>query len=315
MLTATVLLSLTLMTTNPPVSEFNQAHWLRTGDLAVEVVLNAEELRGRFGTRFAEDAFVRNVLVDGYPFVHPHGLADEFGINGDGVFGYEDAGAGDPFMKMGVGVLARKDAAKDYHFGHRYPMVEDFPVWLVERTTTKLRTRQEAAFNGWAYTLERTYEVSAGNALSITYHVRNIGAKPLVFEHYNHHWFTFDRHPIGPDYILETSFPLSGGKSEKPELLTIEPNTLKMQPLPADARTAYYATPEGGTPNANALTLRHATEGAAVHLDGDYPLHRMAMYAEVKSDTYCPEIFSWWELAPEEEATWTMHYRFSRDDD
>lgn len=185
------------------------------------------------GTRFDWSTQMGNVLVGSHVlFGHdfwrgmPHdpanpeaavGLAEEFGCGDDGalcaagtlhyeagakngVLGYEDAGPGEAFLKIGVGKLLRpSDAVYSPFF--RYEFVE-YPKWDIELSKDSVSMRQEVRLNEqWCYQRQTSVRV-VHHKVIVDAHLLNCGSHEFSTPHYSHNFLSLDRRPIGPPWKL-----------------------------------------------------------------------------------------------------------------
>lgn len=276
------------------------------------------------GTRFDWSSLVGDVDVAGHSFFvahhggahnpqgHDHvaGPAEEFDLEGAPP-GFEAAGPGDAFLKIGVGVLRRPDD-KGYSFGRAYPVV-DHGTWSFEPVGgTSVVYRHEVAFpaGGLGYALDRQLTLSGdGLALHIVRRLRNTGVQPLRTRHYAHNFIRIDGHPIGSEYRVELPFT---------------PKAVKPVPVPPagvlDDEGVGFVTPRlertfwaqlggfDGRAEHHRATVRHLPSGAAVHFSGDLPLCDFRLYCNER--ILCPEAFVALDVAPGESVAWRTDIRF-----
>ena len=156
------------------------------------------------------------------------GLAEEFGCGMDGtrcgglgddnstngVLGYEEAEAGETFLKIGVGEL-RKGSCADcdgedthdlYRFNSPYAWAAE-PEWTVHQTGPgRIEMVQELTLERrgmvWGYRLVKIVSVN-GSLLTIDHSLENLGSAAFATPHYSHNFFTIDGHPTGPGFSLD----------------------------------------------------------------------------------------------------------------
>jgi len=151
---------------------------------------------------------------------------------GNGVLGYEEAGPGGVFLKLGVGALKKGScagcdpaSADDlYRFNSPYAFAE-VPRWHVNRTGAhSLELSHSAALPGgrWAYALRRSVELldapdaeasaddTAGRVRE-TWTLTNEGSETFASPYYSHNFFNLDHAPTGPGWRLQ----LQGVRAEK----------------------------------------------------------------------------------------------------
>ncbi|UCD50135.1 MAG: hypothetical protein JSW27_21725 [Phycisphaerales bacterium] len=186
---------------------------LRSGDLVVEVGDPASEAcRWNQGLRFSPVANVLRLQLLGQEFLYSPlgggqvgwagGLAMEFDI-GQEEFqpdppGYNEGSSGDPFLKIGVGILTRNSSA--YNFSSSYPVVElaeTRATWQADRAHF-VQTLSGTA-NGYAYRLEEDLIVKNDRVI-MKYVLANTGTREFTTEQYLHNFLCFSDRPVGPDY-------------------------------------------------------------------------------------------------------------------
>ena len=134
------------------------------------------------------------------------GLFNEFGI--DEPIGYEECPVGDVFLKPGVGLLTRL-SEEPYDFFASYPVTPGVPRWRVEDRSVSFESSCRTP-RGHAIALHKDI-VLDDSGFSIDYALTNLGATTLRTNEYVHNFLAVNREPLGPDYRLTCSFPLSAG--------------------------------------------------------------------------------------------------------
>jgi len=312
-LIATALLSTTARSQEPSGAT---EHILLSEALTVRVMDPNHAQRYNQGPRFSTVAAVLQVSQNGREFLYcpaEHdvlrdgaGLFGEFDILTDGgPPGFSEAGVGDQFVKIGVGVL-QKDAEK-YDF---YA-----PAKIVMRAQTTVVWKNDAAtfhqtcqgVNGYSYDLEANIVVE-GVRLRLQWKLTNTGKKAFATEHYVHNFFSLGGAPVGPGYRLAFSQParsvieqgsdrdgLSWTKSEISFDATIRNhvNILLSEPQP------------GGL----SLAASQRESGLKITVDSTAPVIRTFVHAT--SRYLCPEQFVRISLQPCESYVWSRGYDFS----
>jgi hypothetical protein len=123
--------------------------------------------------------------------------------------GYDNGKAGTPFLKIGVGVLERKDD-QPYHWSTRYKIIEP-GKWTVEAKADRITFFQSISTGfGYAYEYEKTIRLSEDSPeLTIIHVLKNTGIRSIRSNPYCHNFFTLDQQAVGPDYWLEFPNPVS----------------------------------------------------------------------------------------------------------
>ena len=300
---AAVLLAL-LVATGPSLAE---THVLSDGALRVEIKVATDLHAAEFGPRFDRTAVVTSVTIEGVELLGPWGLSDEFGLYGIGVLGYEAAGAGDAFVKIGVGTLLR-DTTNSYHFAHAYPVQRLFPV-TIEAGAGQISVRQQADSTlPHRYDYVKTYSVNENNVLTIRYQLTNIGESAWPFEHYNHHWFRLEDTEVGPLYRSSTGFKLPDNETR----FLLDGQSLRLAEPLGPGEAAYYGSDLADVTRMENTFDLQVGDAMIVRYEGSFPPARFAVFAN--QDGFCPEMFKRTTLEPGETASWSATYRFMPSD-
>ncbi|MCX6307833.1 MAG: hypothetical protein NTY32_03015, partial [Bacteroidia bacterium] len=133
------------------------------------------------------------------------GTAEEF----RDPLGYNDAKAGEPFLKIGVGILERADE-KPYHWAIPYKVIE-FGKWTVRKQNNALIFRQTIVTGfGYGYEYEKRIVLSNHSSeFKIIHTLKNTGEKEIVTNPYCHNFFQLDKEPIGRNYMLSFTNPIT----------------------------------------------------------------------------------------------------------
>jgi hypothetical protein len=290
------------LATEPAESSAERVYQLTAGNLVVAVKVDTTaEL-----PRFDETAAVVAVTWCERSYLGGAGLVDEFGLEGVGVLGYEEASVGGKFIKIGVGVLQR-DLARAYRFQHAYPRLEKFPVG-VKVTESELTVEQASDLvAGYGYRYRKHYQVDRDGVLTIRYELGNTGIRAFVFEHYNHNFFCFAEKggTSGDGYGVETAFPLS---DPVVGLVLDTPRHARLLPVSQSVTgPIFWRLPLSAGAEAHRVVLTHAN-GRRVELTGDTPVVRFCLWTDRR--TVSPELFSQKTLAPGQTTRWVRRYRF-----
>lgn len=295
-------------------------HTLSNGLLTVEVMDPNAPGRYNTGVRFSPVANVLQVTADGRTFLfspEKHdsvtdngGLAMEFDLGGkDGPqpVSFVAAAHGDPFVKVGVGVL-RKTTSK-YEFYTQYPIVERAPTRAEWTLDSAVFTQTCAGANGFAYELGATITLSE-RTLRIRYTLANTGRRVLSTEHYTHNFFLLNGRPIGCGYAVHFGAALpdggvyDGARREK--------TSLHFDQAPAKPLNLAVLVAPGRGCEWSSFAVADGCSGQRIDISTTRPPARFAIH--VSSRYLCPEQFVLIELAPGKTATWERSFTFSTND-
>ena len=292
---------------------------LNNGRIRVSVYL-PDRVHGYYrGTRFDWSGIIEYVDTARHRFFAPahathdphrhdcvSGPAEEFAMFDP--MGFDEAGPGDSFVKIGVGLL-RKGDDNEYRFNGDYEIIR-VGEWDIERGPDRVDFFQDlVGERGWAYRYRKTIRLTPGAPeLSIAHRLENSGTRDIDIVNYNHNFTLIDGLPYGPDYRVEfpftTTIPIRinerawfrGNAVEVPEPLA--DNSLWIPLYEGEGRVDY-----------NGAVVKHLPSGAAVEFTGDAPVTRMVFWAIERAA--CPEPFIRLQLAPGQIEEWSSRYRFS----
>jgi len=191
---------------------------LHSGSLVVEVGdPNSPDCKWNKGLRFSAVANVLRAQLAGRDFLYSPvsggalsylgGLPMEFDI-GQEAFqpdppGYNEGMNGDPFLKVGVGIL-RRDAGA-YNFSTNYPIVE-LARTNVTWESDRAHFVQTLSGNARGYSCRFEEDLIVKNdRLIMSYLLRNTGTKRFTTEQYLHNFVCFSGRSVGPN--VKVSFP------------------------------------------------------------------------------------------------------------
>ena len=259
---------------------------------------------------YAGHHFYAPLYIEHDPLGHDHvsGPAEEFAMFNP--MGFSEAKAGESFVKIGVGLLA-KDTDSEYKFYSDYKIIRA-GKWNIEHGSDWVSFEQDFhGDRGWAYRYQKTIRLLPGRPeLVIEHRLENSGKKTIDISHYNHNFTLIDDVPYGPDYSIE--FPFT---TDQPvpiqDLAWFRGNAIVVD-KPLQQESLQIQLFEGEDPGGyNAARVRNHKTGAAVEFAGDARITHMAFWAIDRAA--CPEPFIQLHLTPGKTKEWSSHYRFSVD--
>ena len=225
------------------------------------------------------DPTVHDFIYDGAdivagPCTAITGPAEEFVTDGKGL-GFDDAKAGETFIKIGVGVLRKPDDAK-YDPFRLYP-IKDGGKWTVIRKPDSMEFKQELndSSSGYAYEYRKTVSLAGNQAQMVLDHaLRNTGKRVIQTSVYNHNFLYLDRQAPGPDFSLTLPFKIRSSQPAS-SLAEIRENQIAFtRTLTGEERV--YLDIQGFGANAKDYDIRVENRrlGAGVRITADRPLSR-----------------------------------------
>lgn len=274
------------------------------------------------GTRFDWSGLVSQVDCAGHTFFCEFREQQHDPLNHDDICGtaeefsmttlppgFSQAAVGDPFVKIGIGVLQRADDP-DYAFWKKYTILQP-GGWNISRKSDHIEFTQKLnGPNGWAYEYRKTVHLDDGEyAVTITRRLKNTGAKRIETDHYGHNFLKIDGVPAGPDYAIEFPFQPRFGEGSKPEgcVEIRDKSLLFLKEVPTDK--SVWVRLEGSVkPGDSQMRIINRRTRAELTIITDQPLIQLAFYSS--GGVLAPEPFVKLDLAPGESKSWTTTYRF-----
>ncbi len=310
--------------TNPETPHDPYRARLSNAHLSMTVLLPDMEAGRYRGQRFDDGGMIESLTVNGTPFVsewfvpgedrlpmdpesHDQsamGTAEEFGFRHPP--GYAQAKVGEPFLKIGVGVLKRKQKW-EYRFFENHEVVS-LGEWKVETGPDHITFTHTLDAAGWAYLYTKTIRLDPNKpAFTIRRSLENTGQQRISTDHYGHNFFQLGNHPIGPDYQIHMPFhPLPGKKLNAGWI--VEDQTAS----PREKLEGYEAIfgdliPPDNQLQQHEIEIRHESSGLAVEIEGDRPIRKGALFA--KATVISAEGFTDIDVQPGQTMHWETTYR------
>jgi hypothetical protein len=122
------------------------------------------------------------------------GPAEEFSP-----IGLEDAAVGEPFMKIGVGMLEKMEGEYDRFKLHKIMDPGTRTHEVTRDSITQIHHLDSA--QGYAYEYAKEIRMTGENSFRIRHRMVNIGTKSLKGDVYNHNFFTLFQHLIHNRFV------------------------------------------------------------------------------------------------------------------
>jgi hypothetical protein len=292
----------------PPEAEIS------SGSVRAKLYLPSAETGYYRGTRFDWSGVIASLEWKGHsyfglwfekydPKLHDAitGPVEEFST-----VGYDEAKAGESFVRIGVGAV-RKPEEPAYRQFATYD-ITDAGTWTVNKAADSIEFVHELRdTSGYAYEYHKTVRLT-GNTLVLEHRLKNTGRKAIATNVYEHNFYVLDGELTGPDYVVRFPFvpraarPLNG----LAEIRGKEVTFLK----PFEPKQSVYTEMEGfgATPADYDIRVENTKTGAGVRQTSDRPMSKLAFWSATK--TVCPEPFIDLRIDPGKESSWRITYEF-----
>ena len=225
------------------------------------------------GCNYAEEWF------EGYsPVRHDAvcGPAEEFSP-----IGLDEVAPGEPFLKIGVGMLEKMEGEYDRFKLHKIVNPGKRTIEVIEDAVTQghvLETEE-----GFAYEYFKTVRLTGPDSFRISHRLTNTGSRPLKGDVYNHNFFTLGLLQTGPARQLDFPFrPEGDWRAEYSEVGFTETGIRFTRTLNKGESVFTGNLHEAGkglTGSPNAFVLKDAHTGRGVSAECSLPMTKAVFWA------------------------------------
>lgn len=267
------------------------------------------------GTRFEWSGIIPSLKYKGHqyfgewksthdPFFHEDLSGPVEGAITAGL-GFDEAGAGGKFIRIGVGILEKPDE-QEYKWDHTYKIL-DHGKWTIDSGKDWIEFIHEVNSEiGWGYIYTKKIELKKNEpGFTITHILRNTGTKRIDTDQFNHNFFVMDGQLTGPDFTI--SFPFNvKTENDLKDLMKIENNELLFTRELTEGSIWLLLEGYGSDLKDHDVIVKNKKTGAGVQFKVDKPISRLAFWAT--TTTLCPENFISISVAPGSEEKWVSDY-------
>lgn len=223
--------------------------------------------------------------------------------------GYGNAKAGETFLKIGIGMVAKPDESP-YFFAKPYELING-GRWRIEKKPDQVTFIQDLEDKHYAYEYKKTVLLAKDKPeMTVSHWLKNTGSRTIESMVYNHNFFVMDEQPSGPDFVITFPFELSGDAGKTSAFGRTQGNEIRFSKELANRDYLQFESLQGFGSEVDDYDIRienHRT-GAAVRITCDRPLARLAFWSAPK--TVCPEPFIRVRTEPGEAFGWEINYQF-----
>jgi hypothetical protein len=223
--------------------------------------------------------------------------------------GFDEAKAGDNFLKIGVGMLVKQDEAK-YFFSTPYQIV-NAGTWKVKKKADHVAFIQQLKSQEYAYEYKKTVELTKGKAEMVLSHtLKNTGQKNIETNVYDHNFFVMDNQLTGPDVTISFLFKPTGDAGKTASFGNLQDTQIRFQKELVNNDHLQYKSIQGysNSPKDYDIRIENHKTGAAVRITCDQPLSNLAFWSASK--TVCPEPYIRVNIKSGETFKWKIFYQF-----
>lgn len=225
--------------------------------------------------------------------------------------GYDEAGQGGKFLKIGIGILKRDTDA--YDFVHTYPVVnEGKRASSATKTSVRLTHNLSDKDTGYGYSYTKTVRLVPGKAEMVIEHVlKNTGKKPIETSVYCHNFLTLstDDAPGDENVTITAPFNITASKPFEPGAAEVRGKTIRY--LRAVKEGESVTSPISGFGDSVSdfdFKVTNTKTGFGQRIRADQPLARINFWSIRTNVSWEPYIAI--SLKPGETKRWTYTYDY-----
>jgi hypothetical protein len=223
---------------------------------------------------------------------------------------FDDAKAGEQFVKIGVGVLVKPDDNK-YSFATNYE-VKNQGKWTVKKHKDRVEfTHELKDETGYAYIYTKTLRlVKDKPQLVLEHSLKNTGTKDIATSTYNHNFFMIDKEPSNQNIRIKFPFDVTGEGKGFGTIINAKDKTLSYTREVVKGDQVFSSGLQGFGPTAKDYDIRieNIKTNAGVRITADQPLEKLVYWA--CPTTSCPEPYIKLTAKPGQEIKWNINYEF-----
>ena len=290
---------------------------------AVKAVLYLPDAKAGYyrGARFDWSGVVGCLAYKGHTYFgvwFPHydplfhdsitGPVEEFrSANGDSALKYDEAKAGEPFIKIGVGVMRKIDDGP-FKFAGAYPLI-DGGKWTIHTGKSSVAFQQTLKSPlGIAYAYKKTVSLDKKEPVLILQHeLKNTGTETIESLVYDHNFYVIDGAATGPDMVVRFPFVPIAAKDLGNGARVEGRQIVYDRELETGESSNSFLAGYSSDASSYDITVENRRTGVGVEQTGDQPVARMNFWSIRR--TICPEAYVHIKIAPGETAHWTIRYR------
>lgn len=232
------------------------------------------------------------------------GTAGEFGMGGiiPSPLNYEEAAVGEGFIKIGVGVLIKKDE-EPYKFYDSYQILQN-GTWDCEIFDKSVSMSQSLKYGSYGYKYQHTIQLE-DDGFTLHHKLTNIGKSVIRQTHYSHNFFTFEK--VGKELELELPFTPEIEQTDD-TIFEQKNNSISFTDWPV-GESAQFTAITGFNTNQCFKQMILRNKRMEIKVTGDRAISNFHLFATPK--TICPEPFVMINIKDNETFTWSFRYEFN----
>ncbi len=239
------------------------------------------------------------------PCTSTTGPVDEFAP-----LGWDEAKPGGTFVKIGVGVLRKPDAAK--YDNYRLYDIADSGQWTTNKTRESIEFTHEVgdSSSGYGYSYRKSLRLVEGKAEMVLEHsLRNTGKQAIRTRVYNHNFLVLDGQPPGPGLVITVPFQIQTGRPPDKRLAEVRGNQIVyLKTLEGEDIVSTQLRGFGDSPRDSEIRIENSRLGAGMRITSDRALASESLWS-IRA-VVAMEPFVSVSIEPGQQFTWSSTYDY-----
>ncbi len=239
------------------------------------------------------------------PCTSTTGPVDEFAP-----LGWDEAKPGGTFVKIGVGVLRKPDAAK--YDNYRLYDIADSGQWTTNKTRESIEFTHEVgdSSSGYGYSYRKSLRLVEGKAEMVLEHsLRNTGKQAIRTRVYNHNFLVLDGKPPGPGLVITVPFQIQTGRPPDKRLAEVRGNQIVyLKTLEGEDIVSTQLRGFGDSPRDSEIRIENSRLGAGMRITSDRALASESLWS-IRA-VVAMEPFVSVSIEPGQQFTWSSTYDY-----
>ena len=220
--------------------------------------------------------------------------------------GFDVAGPGQSFVKIGVGTLTKPDTLP-YNFARDYKLTNP-GSWKVKTASNLVDFEHTLNDTAYSYNYHKRVELIKGKPLLVISHtLKNTGAHHIHTAVFDHNFFMMDGQHTGPGFVVTFPDKLTESLAGKEEYVKYNDNQLVFT-KELNHKNVAFKDLNNGKESRYDIRIENRNTGAAVRITADRPVSKMVFWSALT--TLCPEPYIDVNAAPGKSFSWKIIYEF-----
>ena len=219
---------------------------------------------------------------------------------------YDEAEAGEGFLKIGVGILRRD--AEPYDRFKLYEIIDEGERSFNHNDGSAV-FGQRLNYGKYGYNYVKKVSIEEDGGLVIEHKLVNLGCNAMDFQTYNHNFFVLDGAFTGRDTEFDLPFKPSGHWRSEYDCVHLTDSGIRFTRDLEPGESVFMGDLQGPEPQRNySFRLLNRAKGLTVDASSDATMDYAVFWCN--HEVACLEPYIKFHIEPGESAEWNIRYKF-----